>query len=80
MMKTIVISKAYNVRITAIIIVPASSSGLTKNLFSKFRCHMYFFGKIKENQNIVDFTENFGTILLRYTQTKITVKYSNNPI
>ena len=62
MIKTIVISKAYNVRITAILIRPASSSGLMKNLFSKFRCHMYFFAKIKENENIVDFTETFGTI------------------
>ena len=62
MKETIVISKAYNVRITAILIGPASLSGLMTNLFSKFKCHMYFFAKIKENENIVDFTETFGTI------------------
>ena len=71
MIKTIVISKAYNVRIMAIIIIPASSLGLTKNLFSKFGVTCIFLQKIKENQNVVNFAEIFGTMFLRYTQTKI---------
>ena len=85
MIKTIVTSKAYKV-----ILLQSKDHGnhnRTRQFFGvdeksifKVWGHMYYFAKIKENQYIVDFTEIFGNMFLKYTQAKMILTHFPIPI